>query len=217
MEDLIYTIWDEFHESKIYHNMENLEDVFGNILKFDIDYDMYSFYVKLFTSKGIILSYNTYHSKDYFECCKVLSYDWSDHIYNLRHGTTVDHVRISAMEGQEESGSEVVISLELDDPRRSLEYVKSEFYRMKSVHDQMQSLFGRILKSEITGYYKYSFEITLTTEIGVLLIYCTNGNPDEIYFFHPKSICWFYHESKIENSPYVIEFKEMEISEVLLK
>ena len=72
----------------------------------------------------------------------------------------------------------------------------------------MQSLFGSILKSEITGYYKYFFEITLTTEIGVLIIYRTNGIPEEIYNFCPTSTFWLSHERKLEKSDFV-DFEEM--------
>ena len=223
MEDLLSAIWRNFEKSKRIFGMVNLKDVFGEILKFDIDYENYSFIVKLITSKGIVVSYKTHQDKYYFKYCKVFSNYWYDHIYNLLHMNTVDSVEITEILEEHVGPEEPVASLELDDPRRSLEYVILKFYEIKNFFfglptTQLQNLFGKILKSEITDYHIFSFEITLTTEIGVLIVYRTDYDDScGIYNFEPKNTLWSIHAKKLQYPNVFIDIKEMEISEVLLK
>jgi len=213
----------EFEESKNIFILENLKNVSGDILSYKIYYYKYFFSVEIITSKGFRLIYNTFSDKEYFENCQVCSYDWDIHINNIQYKNTINSVVIlnSINYIDEEIKIKLLnLPLELDDQRNCIEYVKSEFEYLNNytgVRGELKRLFGNILKSEITSYSKSIFEITLTTEIGVLLIYRTDGIVDDIYKFRPTNTDWYIHEWAIHLTSYSIEIKDIEISEVLLK
>ncbi len=61
--------------------------------------------------------------------------------------------------------------------------------------EELLEKYGSITSVAIDGYYKYSFELTVTTDRKFNLKVCTGGDADDIYRYDPTSFDWDDHLS----------------------
>ncbi len=53
-----------------------------------------------------------------------------------------------------------------------------------------EEIYGSIISSRYHSYYKYLFEIIITTDKGYELLVKAGGDPDSVYRLCPESIDW---------------------------